>query len=284
MSWLMTEALEEFLAEAGEFLRADRARNTVLLTVAETLRTWPERYREAGQAAPVFGWWSAPGAGVSAAFMQTPPFPALLTAMNDEAAGALALELAGAGREIPGVNAAEKAGQAFAAAWLDRTGLPASVHGRQRLFRLGDLIWPSPMPEGEARVATAADRGLLIAWFGAFAAEAGAMGESDQGAAVDERLSYRGLTIWESGRIPVSLAGVTRTVAGMVRVGPVYTPRELRGRGYAGAATATVSQAARDADTAEVLLFTDLANPTSNALYQRLGYRPVEDRVLLTFG
>jgi predicted GNAT family acetyltransferase len=110
------------------------------------------------------------------------------------------------------------------------------------------------------------------------------MGESDQGAAVDERLSYRGLTIWESGRIPVSLAGVTRTVAGMVRVGPVYTPRELRGRGYAGAATATVSQAARDAGTAEVLLFTDLANPTSNALYQRLGYRPVEDRVLLTFG
>src|SRR5580698_4512620 len=115
MSWLMTEALEEFLAEAGEFLRADRARNTVLLTVAETLRTWPERYREAGQAAPVFGWWSAPGAGVSAAFMQTPPFPALLTAMTDEAAAALALELADAGRAISGVNATPEAGQAFAA-------------------------------------------------------------------------------------------------------------------------------------------------------------------------
>jgi predicted GNAT family acetyltransferase len=70
----------------------------------------------------------------------------------------------------------------------------------------------------------------------------------------------------------------------MVRVGSVYTPSELRGRGYAGAVTATVSQAARDAGAAEVLLYTDLANPTSNALYQRLGYRPVEDRVMLSFG
>ena len=69
----------------------------------------------------------------------------------------------------------------------------------------------------------------------------------------------------------------------MVRVAPVYTPPEMRGRGYAGAATAAVSQAALDAGVREVVLYTDLANPTSNALYQRLGYRPVEDRVVLSF-
>jgi predicted GNAT family acetyltransferase len=69
----------------------------------------------------------------------------------------------------------------------------------------------------------------------------------------------------------------------MVRVGPVYTPPELRGHGYAGAATAAVSQAALDDGIREVVLYTDLANPTSNALYQRLGYRPVEDRVVLSF-
>jgi GNAT superfamily N-acetyltransferase len=284
MSWRMTGVLEEFLAEAGEFLRADRARNTVLLTVTETLRSRPGRYQEAGQAAPVFGWWSVRGAGVKAAFIQTPPHPALLTAMTDEAAAALALELADAEREISGVNATQEAGQAFAAAWRDRGGPPAGVHSRQRLFRLGDLIWPSPMPEGEARLAAAGDRDLLIAWFSAFAAETGIDEQGDQAPAVDDRLSYRGITMWESGGIPVSLASVSRTVAGMVRVGPVYTPSESRGRGYAGAATAAVSQAARDAGTAEVLLFTDLANPTSNALYQRLGYRPVEDRVLLSFG
>ncbi len=72
-------------------------------------------------------------------------------------------------------------------------------------------------------------------------------------------------------------------MAGMTRVGPVYTPPELRGRGYAGGATAAVSQAVLDAGATEVVLYTDRDNPTSNALYQRLGYRPVEDRLVLSF-
>ena len=100
---------------------------------------------------------------------------------------------------------------------------------------------------------------------------------------MNERLGYGGITVWQVGAVPVSMAGRTRTVAGMVRVAPVYTPPELRGRGYAGAATAAVSQAALDAGVREVVLYTDLANPTSNALYQRLGYRPVEDRVVFSF-
>ena len=79
------------------------------------------------------------------------------------------------------------------------------------------------------------------------------------------------------------MAGLTRLSAGQVRVGPVYTPPGLRGNGYAGAVTCEVSQAARDAGAGQVLLFTDLANPTSNALYQRLGYEPVEDRAVWSF-
>jgi GNAT superfamily N-acetyltransferase len=96
-------------------------------------------------------------------------------------------------------------------------------------------------------------------------------------------LGYGGITVWEAGGVPVSVAGRTRVVAGMVRVGPVYTPPEVRGHGYASAATAAVSQAALEDGLREVVLYTDLANPTSNALYQRLGYRPVEDRVVLSF-
>jgi predicted GNAT family acetyltransferase len=73
------------------------------------------------------------------------------------------------------------------------------------------------------------------------------------------------------------MAGVTPMVAGQIRVAPVYTPTHLRGRGYAGAATIEVSRTALAAGAAEVLLFADLANPTSNALYQRIGYHPVAD-------
>ena len=100
---------------------------------------------------------------------------------------------------------------------------------------------------------------------------------------VADRLSYGGLTLWETAGGPVSMAGATRAVAGQARIGPVYTPPERRGQGFGGAVTAAVSQAAKDAGVAEVLLYTDLANPTSNALYQRLGYEPVSDSVQLLF-
>jgi predicted GNAT family acetyltransferase len=79
------------------------------------------------------------------------------------------------------------------------------------------------------------------------------------------------------------MAGVSRAVAGMMRVGPVYTPPGHRGLGYAGAVTAAVSRAALEGGAREVVLFTDLGNPTSNALYRRLGYQPVSDRSLLSF-
>ena len=100
---------------------------------------------------------------------------------------------------------------------------------------------------------------------------------------VDDKLSYGGLTLWEVDGSPVSMAGASRLEAGMFRAMAVYTPPELRGRGYAGAVTTAVSQAALDAGAADVVLFTDLANPTSNALYQRLGYRPIEDRTVVEF-
>lgn len=79
------------------------------------------------------------------------------------------------------------------------------------------------------------------------------------------------------------MGGVTRTVAGVARVGPVYTPPDHRRLGYGAAVTVAVSQAALEAGADQLVLFTDLANPTSNALYPRLGYRPVRDSVVLRF-
>jgi predicted GNAT family acetyltransferase len=131
-------------------------------------------------------------------------------------------------------------------------------------------------------VASRADRELLVRWITAFSDEVTGPGP-DVTALVEDRIGYGGLTLWEADGVPVSLAGLTRTVAGAVRVGPVYTPPALRGRGYAAAVTAAVSRAALGAGAREVLLFTDLANPTSNALYQRIGYVPVTDRVVLDF-
>jgi predicted GNAT family acetyltransferase len=125
---------------------------------------------------------------------------------------------------------------------------------------------------------------VLVDWYGAFAREVGEPGTSMEGM-VDDRLSHDGLWLWlsEAGD-PVALCGHSRLLAGMTRIAPVYTPPEHRGRGYAGALTAAVSGAVRAAGAEEVLLFTDLANPTSNAIYQRIGYVPVDDRVSIDFG
>lgn len=278
MGWQLSDAVEEFLVVAGEFLRAERARNTVALTVTESLRRDSSLY-----SSPLFGWYPGPG-GLTAAFMQTPPFPAFLTAMTGPVAASLAEQLAAVRPDLPGVNAEEDAAWAFAGVWRERTGKDASVRRRQRLFRLGELTWPTPRPDGAARIAGATDRDLLLAWMEAFDSDMGERIAQDHGRAIDNRLSYGGFTLWEVDGVPVSMAGVTRAADGMVRVAPVYTPPGLRGRGYGGAATSAVSQASLDAGIAEILLYTDLANPTSNALYQRLGYRPIEDRLLLAFG
>jgi RimJ/RimL family protein N-acetyltransferase len=215
--------------------------------------------------------------------MHTPPAPAFLSSLDSQAAADLADALADARRALNGINAEPEAADAFAAVWRDRTGDTAEVHTHMRLHRLGVLIPPDPAPDGAARAADGRDRDLLIEWFEAFDREIGNLAGRDHAAAVGERLGQGGLTVWEAGGRPVSMAGVTRAVHRMARVAPVYTPPPLRGRGYAGAVTAAVSQAALDAGATEVVLYTDLANPVSNSVYQRLGYRPVEDRLMLEF-
>ena len=291
MSWFTTQAVEEFLPEAGDFLRADPVRNTVLLSVTENLRVAaatrpPGRPAPPSGDGPLLGWWRPGPVGrpgpVVGAFLHTPGFPVVPTSMPGEAVTGLAVELAASGRRVSGLSAEAHAAQAFADAWRQRTGDVATVRRRIRLWLLATLVRPNPAPQGEPRVADERDRHLLVEWSRAFLREIGD-GAEDPAAEVDQRLSYGGLTVWEVGGSPVSMAGITRIVHAMARVGSVYTPPELRGRGYAGGVTAAVSQVALDAGAAEVVLFTDLANITSNALYERLGYHPVEDRTELSF-
>jgi len=281
MAWALTEDLREYVAAAGGFLRSRPVQNTIQLTVVETLRA---RGGSAfGEAAPLFGWWRAADGEITAALLHTPPYPVLLTRLPEHSAAPLAEALLARRRPLPGVNAEQSAATAFAAAWGGLTGATAQVSRRSRLFRLGQLEPPAPPPPGAPRVATAADRDRLESWFVAFGEEIGEV-QRRPAEAVDDRLSYGGLTLWEGGGSAVSLAGINRPAAGVVRVGPVYTPPDHRQRGYGAAVTTAVSQAALDTGADEIVLFTDLANPTSNALYQRLGYRPVEDLVGLSFG
>ncbi|MDH6628986.1 putative GNAT family acetyltransferase [Streptomyces sp. LBL] len=273
-NWHRTEDLPRFLDRAGDFLRSRPAPHTIPLSVTETLRRrGPRAY---GDEQPVYGTLERDGT-VHAVYLQTPPHRLNLTPLTPEEADSLAAHLAGLGVPVPGAGADRETVESFAAAWQARTGATPTLHQRQRLYRLGTLTVPEPAPPGRARIAVESDRAQLATWYDEFAE---AVGDPATGAGVwaDARIAYGGVTLWETpDGTPVAMAGVTPPVAGQVRVAPVYTPAHLRGRGYAGAVTAEVSRAARDAGADEVLLFTDLANPTSNRLYQRIGYRPVTD-------
>jgi GNAT superfamily N-acetyltransferase len=259
MTWHVTADIEDFERAAEAFLHADPVRNTVLLTVVEALKT--SGATSYGDAPPTFGWYD--DGGVQAAFLRTPPMPAIVS-------------------DAPGLNGPTDTARVFAEAWHGATSRPATVAANRRLFRLAELIPPQLSPEGRARLGSEADRDLLIEWFEAFSIDVGEP-SVDPARAVDRRLANGELLFWEIDDVPVSLAGSTAPIAGVTRVAPVYTPAALRGRGYAGAVTTAISRRGLDAGH-EVVLYTDMANPTSNALYQRLGYRPIGEWATLELG
>ncbi|MEU2251265.1 GNAT family N-acetyltransferase [Streptomyces sp. NPDC019224] len=274
-TWHPLPDVHGFLARAGDFLRSRPALHTVPLTVAEGLRVRGPRVY--GNEEPVFGVLER-GGEVRAAYVRTPPYRLIVTPLTPGEAGSLAAHLETAGHDVPGVNADGETSAAFAEAWRVRTGVEPRLHERLRLYRLGELRRPEPAPEGRGRVADARDRELVARWYAEFVRDIGAGSAQDPGSWADAHIAGRRVTLWEApGGVPVSMAGVTPLVAGQIRVAPVYTPAGLRGRGYAGAATVRATLAALAEGAAEVVLFADLANPTSNGLYQRIGYRPVTD-------
>ncbi|MFD7411001.1 GNAT family N-acetyltransferase [Kitasatospora purpeofusca] len=285
MPWTISSSLDDFRARAGGFLAAHPAENTVLLTITDRLAASGPHYY--GDGVPVFGWWRAePDGPVVGAFLWTPPFAPRLGAMPESAAAELATELASGPAGSAGLTSAAggaTATLAFGAAWAAATGTTSTVGTNERLYRLGELANPPRPPAGRPRLAGAADRELLIRWFAEFAEEVD-IRIPNVATVVDDRTAAGQLHLWEDGGRPVAVAGASAVIAGMSRIGPVYTPADARGRGYASGVTAAASAAALAQGAGEVLLYTDLANPTSNSIYQQIGYRPVEDCVELVFG
>lgn len=275
MGWVTTSDLAAFQATAGSFLRDRPVHNTLLLSVSETMRT--------RGVAGTFGWWIADTGNhdVTGAFLRgagrTPIVSALPAPAVDGFVELLATDPVGEDLEAISLDAGDA--RRFSTSWSARTGMTVVEERIDRLYHLPELIPPQPPPRGEARIATQRDRPLLLDWLAQFATELGMHNPVES--MVDYRLGFGGWWLWEVDGEPVAVAGHTPRLSGMVRIGPVYTPPPTRRHGYAAAVTARVSATALANGAEHVLLFADLANPTSNGVYQRLGFRPVTDRVEL---
>ncbi|WP_028798816.1 GNAT family N-acetyltransferase [Streptomyces sp. 142MFCol3.1] len=280
MTWFTTDEPEVFRSEAGTFLAARPDWHTMLLSGLDTI----ERLRSEGKAPPtVLGWWREPDeTATTAAFVWMPPHLLAASRLSRDAAAHLANVLSDRTPPFTQLVADDSSARAFSDAWQTTTGSQPKSGPHLRLYRLDGLVRPALAAPGAPRTATDDDRALLHDWCTRFVTEAGSLG-ADLDAFVDERLSRGGWRLWTVEEEPVAMAAMTSVVAGTARLTPVYTLPEQRGRGYGSAVTAAVSQAARDAGAEHVLLFTDLANPTSNSVYQRIGYRPVSDfRIVVT--
>jgi len=265
--------VDAFLEAATPYLVEREAEHNLIFGVASTLREDPHQYTGPAYLATVHD-----GDRVVMAALRTPPFSLVLSESDDPGATRLlahdTLE-----SDLPRVQGPVEVVQEFVAARQSFGGPAAELVLGERIYRLTEVIPPRPVT-GFMRVAQPADRALIAQWVYDFMREA--LDEDDRPSAelsADRWIAGRGssLYLWEDGGAIVSLAGVRGPTPRGIRVGPVYTPLNLRGRGYASALVAGASQAQLDSGRTFVFLFTNIANPTANRIYQAIGYRHVRD-------
>lgn len=264
-----------FLERAEAWLLEREPEHTLLLGIAARLRERPrsEIGGDEGREPFYLATIEERGAVVGCAF-RTPPHKVGLTRMPAEAVPLLVEDIAGVYEAVPAVVGPDGLAEAFGQRWAEVTGVEAVAGSRQRIHVLAEVERVDP-PPGGARPAAPEDRDLLVEWWRAFEAEAGVLPGNAE-AAVDRGLGEGRLVVWEDGA-PRSLAGVAARTANGARVGPVYTPPQQRGRGYATALVADLTRRLLEGGCSFCCLYTDLSNATSNAIYRRIGYRPLLD-------
>jgi uncharacterized protein len=268
----------EFLERAGPLLAADEARHNLILGIAGVLRDRPEVY-------PEFGLWVVEEAGVPvAAALITPPHNLILA----DAAAAPALPLLAAavresGLPIPGAVGNRPTVDRFNEAWAPLAGVRPHLRMGQGVFSL-ERAQSVPQAPGGARPAEPGDRALVIEWLEAFTSEALPAETFDREQTergVSRRLAAgdgdAGIWLWEDAGHAVALAAYGGPTPEGIRLGPVYTPPEHRRRGYATCLVAAVSSWLLERGRRRCYLYTDLANPTSNGIYRRIGYEQVAE-------
>lgn len=264
-----TTDVTTYLAAVGDHLRSDPVAHSVLLT---TPLTRPE---PVDPDVPNLWCWAEYEGQVVAAAQHTPPHGAYVSTGDTGDTGGLAAIAALLHRlrpDVPGVGGTLPAVDAFAAGWPGEMGDQCMA---MHVYACDDVV-PAPSVPGALRLAREDDADLLRTWVDGFKRDTHmpASGRDD----VPQRIAAERLWVWDVDETPVSMAAVQVPVAGAVRVSLVYTPPEQRRRGWAAACVAGVTSLQHERGLV-AMLYADAANPTSNGVYTRIGYRHVTDAV-----
>jgi predicted GNAT family acetyltransferase len=211
-----------------------------------------------------------------AAMRRPPEGPLVVEESDPAAAAAFAQDLAAEVPGLAGVVGALPACEAFARTWRECTGRVHALRFHLRHHRLTEVA-PVPVAAGAPRAARPGDGDWLIEAQREFLVEAGVPDNVERVAALMPGRIARGeYWIWDD-QGPVAFAGWSDAGGDAARIAPVYTAWAARRRGYATVLVAALAQALLAAGRCRLFLVTDVANPTSNAIYARIGFRPMTD-------
>jgi predicted GNAT family acetyltransferase len=261
------------LADSAGLLESDPVAHNVVLTLLHRRVEAPEPGR----------YWiiESDGEPAGVVFQSPLSFAVTLTPMPMAAVTTVVDFIVEQRVALPGVNGDAATAARFAGHWTERTKSAARPVQGQRIYEVERVI-PARPAGGQLRRAAAGDRDLLVSWFDAFSAESGeGLPPQDPYEVVDRRVRAGQLWLWDDDG-SVSMAGVTEPVAGVARIGPVYTPPGRRGSGYASALVAEMSAGVL-AEGNRCILYTDLGNPVSNSVYRGIGYRAVGEAIRYQF-
>ncbi len=278
MRWELEPDLAAFDARVRPLLEAHIENNVAATVLAGTVQG---QFR---MSPPVLAVGVEDTGAVAAAALRTAPWPMLSTPVGPDDAEALIQLWLEHDPGLPGINALLDTARSVSAAWARRSGGSERCRIAMAMHSLTTVEDPPRPGPGRLVAATEADRDLALRWWDEFVVESDVIdaGPESRAATVDFRIAHGHLCLWRDEDDAVSMVSTNPAVAGVVRIGPVYTPPEARRRGYASSAVAAVSREALATGAHTCMLYTDLANPTSNKIYADVGYRRIaewEERV-----
>jgi|WetSurMetagenome_2_1015567.scaffolds.fasta_scaffold09586_2 uncharacterized protein len=271
-----------FLEAASSLLQSDEVRYGLLYGIARRVAVNPHHYGEENP------WFCivADNTEISALAWRTPPHLVGLAWSAGDAAAAVSLLIESVHQlwpSIPGVTGHREVTDLFAEKWSTTLKTPIQSVQSQRIYRL-DSINNIPQTPGQLRLATLADIELIYHWTIAFGIDTNQ--ESDRDIAerhTRQRIEHSDIYLWEVDGQSVSMAAKNRPTDHGMAVGLVYTPPELRKKGYATSCVAAVCSEILKRGFDFCTLYTDLSNPTSNSIYMKIGFQPVCDSSQYTF-
>ncbi len=265
-----------FLNRAEGWLLSNEAQNNLILAVANQLLGDEHSYED-----PIYLATIEDDGRVSGCAWRTPPFKLGLTQIPIESIPLLVRDVATVYDALPALMGPESEAIEFAKCWSRQVGAKWAIGMRQGIYRLEQVDLPARIASGSLRKAKMSELQLLSEWGAGFSLDTGV--EIHAPLALLERSIRRGsLYIWED-QGPRSMAVASGTTPNGIRVGYVYTPPVFRNRGYATAIVSSLSQQLLDAGRRFCFLYTDLANPTSNKIYEKIGYASVGEVVDVDF-